>query len=717
MRATIQRRDCLSRTTRLAMATLIGISAATLSTAQAQQAQPRNNDSAPADGQAMNRQMLRIPGDAAMIGIQAMAPQEVRVGEQFHYEVAVTNLTDNVVLHNIKLKQDSGKGFQIEKADLESSANPQSKNRRDAKAGDSASNDATSDNARQSADRRQRDRSTRDRSARNQSQRQGQAESSRQSNKQRNQDQVSGVKQFASARSEGYQDGSAKQSDNESDSGQAKNEWTIDKLMPGETRVLHVQAAADQEGQTQACLAVTSYQPSLCLMMKVVKPELELVKQAPDMATLCRTIEVEYFVKNEGSGPTDSFVIRDELSDGLQTTNGDKNLEFKVNPLEPNETKKFVATLTAIKSGSFSSRAVAERENGEQVRSNQTTTQVRQADLQVAINGPDVEYIRRPVTYQIRVTNRGDAPAPNTRLVMHYPDDVRLAHVSDPRHQMNDSQGSSRGNQQRGDTNQSNAGNQDQSANNNGGQVSRQAPEPATNVDAGRNQDSQRNQQSNDDSTKRSTNNQRSSNRSNKDDEQDSQSTNQEQSFADTHTSQDWQLGTLEPGETVTLSVTVRGSEAQMLEQKVVATFDCDADHGKAKTQAVAMAETELIALPALLLTVVDNHDPVAQDDEVVYSIVVVNQGDAPDHQVKVTAELPQALEFVDAKGPTKAQQSGRNLEFGPIEQMDAGERATWQVRAKAKPNQGDILFQASLKSDGLSRTARAEEPTQLFTR
>ncbi|MEZ6111250.1 MAG: hypothetical protein R3C99_09580 [Pirellulaceae bacterium] len=686
MRAAIHRRERLSQTARLALATLIGISAATLSTAQAQQSQPRNDVTTRPDGQAMNRQMLRIPGDAAMIGIQAMAPQEVRVGERFHYEVAVKNLTDNVVLHNIKLKQDSGQGFQIEKANLESSAKPQ---------GDEQQRDSQANDARNSSNRQRR---------------QDQAASSDQDQSDRNAKNARGARQFAEARSEGYEsDDSRKKSGKggQSNSGQAKNEWTIDKLMPGETRVLHVQAAADQEGQTRACLAVTSYQPSLCLMMKVVKPELELVKQAPDTATLCRTIEVEYFVKNEGSGPTDSFVIRDELADGLQTTNGDKNLEFKVDPLEPNETKKFVATLTAIKSGSFSSRAVAERENGEQVRSNQTTTQVRQADLRVAINGPEVEYIRRPVTYQIRVTNSGDAPAPNTQLVMHYPDDVRLARVGDPRRQMDDSQG----NQQQSRSNRSNEARRNAANNDSDERVSRQAPEPA----AAR--DSQRSQQSNDDADNESTSNQRSNENANNASDQGSQANNQEQSFAETHASRDWQLGTLEPGETVTLNVTVRGSEAQMLKQKVVATFDCDADHGKAKTQAVAMAETELIALPALLLTVVDNHDPVAQDDEVVYSIVVVNQGDAPDHQVKVTAELPQALEFVDAEGPTKAQQSGRSLDFGPIEQLDAGERATWQVRAKAKPNKGDILFQASLKSDGLSRTARAEEPTQLFTR
>lgn len=55
---------------------------------------------------------------------------------------------------------------------------------------------------------------------------------------------------------------------------------------PGEIRTLVVRAAADKEGELKSCLELTSYTPALCLTSRVVKPELEIVKTAPEEANL-----------------------------------------------------------------------------------------------------------------------------------------------------------------------------------------------------------------------------------------------------------------------------------------------------------------------------------------------------------------------------------------------------------------------------------------------
>src|SRR5690606_38561490 len=163
---------------------------------------------------------------------------------------------------------------------------------------------------------------------------------------------------------------------------------TISKLMPGESRVINVSATAEQEGEAQACVLVTQFSPALCLKTEAVKPELELVKTAPERAALCEPIEFEYFVKNSGSGDLGTFEITDELPEGLQTESGEDRLSFEVDGLEAGDTRKFVASLRATQGGEFSSRAVAETDDGQTTRSSRVTTTVEEAKLAVAIDGP-----------------------------------------------------------------------------------------------------------------------------------------------------------------------------------------------------------------------------------------------------------------------------------------------------------------------------------------
>ena len=73
-------------------------------------------------------------------------------------------------------------------------------------------------------------------------------------------------------------------------------------LKPSEKRTITVKASADEEGELRSCLAIVNYKPAICLTSQVIKPELELTKMAPKQASRCDVIELEYIVKNGGSG-------------------------------------------------------------------------------------------------------------------------------------------------------------------------------------------------------------------------------------------------------------------------------------------------------------------------------------------------------------------------------------------------------------------------------
>ncbi len=93
----------------------------------------------------------------------------------------------------------------------------------------------------------------------------------------------------------------------------------IAMLRPGESRTFQVKAAADNEGELRNCLEIANYKPAICTTSRVMKPELELTKAASKKAHRCDVIELNYVIKNGGSGDVGKFQVIDELGDGLET--------------------------------------------------------------------------------------------------------------------------------------------------------------------------------------------------------------------------------------------------------------------------------------------------------------------------------------------------------------------------------------------------------------
>ncbi len=113
---------------------------------------------------------------------------------------------------------------------------------------------------------------------------------------------------------------------------------------------------------------------------------------------------------------------------------------------------------------------------------------------------------------------------------------------------------------------------------------------------------------------------------------------------------------------------------------------------------------------------VVDDEDPVLNGSNVCYTVRVWNEGDAPDSNVKLVAELPEGLTFVSANGPTENSVDGSTITFEPIKTMEAGDRADYKVIAKSTGN-ASVRFGVKLTSKQLPQEVSAEEPTRLFAR
>ncbi len=152
------------------------------------------------------------------------------------------------------------------------------------------------------------------------------------------------------------------------------------------------------------------------------------------------------------------------------------------------------------------------------------------------------------------------------------------------------------------------------------------------------------------------------------------------------------------------------------VEAQYVCQFDEAVDVAEAETRKIAQATatTRILRLPALQVYVVDEADPVATDQQVVYVIRVLNEGDATDHNLAVTATLPGQLKFASAEGPSEFQQQEQKVVFEPVPELAPGDELEYRVTATAA-EQGNVRIEVEVNSQALSSAVRVAEPTQLY--
>ncbi len=194
---------------------------------------------------------------------------------------------------------------------------------------------------------------------------------------------------------------------------------SVGTLPPNETMTRSVSGTIDEAGLIRNCLGV-SYQPTLCLEVAVVNPELQIRKEGPQEVVFCQGFTYTYTVTNTGSGTAENVQVRDELPAGLVTADGKRVITRTIGALAAGQSQSFDVQLEAREPGEYQSRAIA-RSAGDESRSAMVQTAVREAELAVSIEAPDAEYIGQSVNYRVTVRNTGDAPSQATTLQLQAP--------------------------------------------------------------------------------------------------------------------------------------------------------------------------------------------------------------------------------------------------------------------------------------------------------
>ncbi|MHC4444890.1 MAG: COG1361 family protein [Planctomycetota bacterium] len=167
-----------------------------------------------------------------------------------------------------------------------------------------------------------------------------------------------------------------------------------------------------------------------------------------------------------------------------------------------------------------------------------------------------------------------------------------------------------------------------------------------------------------------------------------------------------WNLGSLKPGASKKVTVTVKSNQRGKLRDKASATAVC----AKAEAEAV----TTIKGIPAILLEVIDVEDPIEVGTNETYLITVTNQGSADGTNIIVKAVLPSEQDYVSAKGPTKHSVDDKTILFAPLPSLDPKAKVTYTLKVKGT-KAGDVRFKAALNSDQIGEPVEETESTHIY--
>lgn len=187
--------------------------------------------------------------------------------------------------------------------------------------------------------------------------------------------------------------------------------WNIGDMSGRETRTIKVRGTASEEGVVTTCGWAT-YSPILCEPIKVVKADLQLVKEGPAEVIICDPIPYTIRVTNTGSSVLTGVRVSDQMDSGL-SANGSQSASFDVGTLRPGESRQFTVNAQAARTGEFTNVAKATSAQGVTAEDSVTTV-VKAPSLSIACTADEERFVGRPIEVCFTVTNNGNAPSANS---------------------------------------------------------------------------------------------------------------------------------------------------------------------------------------------------------------------------------------------------------------------------------------------------------------
>lgn len=168
-----------------------------------------------------------------------------------------------------------------------------------------------------------------------------------------------------------------------------------------------------------------------------------------------------------------------------------------------------------------------------------------------------------------------------------------------------------------------------------------------------------------------------------------------------------WTLESLPPGGERTLRFVARRTSAGALAHAATAEAVC--------ADAVSAGNETLYAgVPAVLLEVVDDPDPIVVGGTTTYTITVTNQGTAPATRISVYCDTDASVQILSGSGATAVEGTPASLRFEVLDTLAPKQTAEWKVVVRGtKP--GDTRFKVVVNTAETERPIEETEATRFY--
>lgn len=168
-----------------------------------------------------------------------------------------------------------------------------------------------------------------------------------------------------------------------------------------------------------------------------------------------------------------------------------------------------------------------------------------------------------------------------------------------------------------------------------------------------------------------------------------------------------WSIGNLDAGESVAVSLSLRGESVG----EVINTASVTSAEGAV---ADAVFNISIVAAAAAHLSIIDGVDPMGVGESGSYNVTVTNQSsDSAMTNVRLSVTVPSQFTIVSAPSGSI---SGGTVTYAAIQSLAAGEEETFTIEVRAD-QAGDVVASATLRYDEFTQPITAQEGTTIVDR
>lgn len=187
--------------------------------------------------------------------------------------------------------------------------------------------------------------------------------------------------------------------------------WNLNAMDCGQEQKIRVWLQADTVATLSSCATINA-DPRTCASLDIGFANLTVRKTGPETAQVGSTINYDIVVMNKGTTEAHDVVVTDTVPEGLQSSDGQKTMTFKVGDLPPNQPRSIPVSLRAVTRGRHCNTvAVASSNAGKAV--DEICTTVLQPGLNLIKTGDQERFLGRKAAYRIQLHNTGDTTLTN----------------------------------------------------------------------------------------------------------------------------------------------------------------------------------------------------------------------------------------------------------------------------------------------------------------